>query len=342
MNDTAPTLLFPFTRGFIDLPAPGDRVLCFGACSAHQLPSGIQGEFTFFHDFRADYLALEQAGHRVVRSFRDEGVADESFDTALLLLGRHRRQNQLHFAKALRHVRPGGRIVAAGTKRDGVASMAKRIGSMLQLDGRLSKHHGIVFWLRRPEALDASVLAALEEPPIFTKEGYETATGGFSEGAVDPGSRLLADSLPPDIQGAVADFAAGWGYLSLRLAEEYPLTMLDLYEAHGPSLEAAERNFAAHSPEMRCRFFWHDLENEPIDHLYDVIVMNPPFHRGRAAEPELGQRLIFVAAAALKPGGRLFLVANRGLPYETTMQTAFLHHDEICRDESYKVLSGTK
>ena len=36
----------------------------------------------------------------------------------------------------------------------------------------------------------------------------------FSHGRIDPGSRLLAEALPADLSGKVADFCAGWGYLS--------------------------------------------------------------------------------------------------------------------------------
>ena len=53
---------------------------------------------------------------------------------------------------------------------------------------------------------------------------------------------------------------------------------------------------------------------------YDVIVSNPPFHtQSRADRPDIGRRFIAVAAEALKPGGRLWLVANRHLPYEAVL-----------------------
>src|SRR5690606_8671028 len=182
--------------------------------------------------------------------------------------------------------------------------------------------------------VEESVMAALAAPPPRTAEGYETAPGGFSEGAVDPGSRLLADSLPPDIAGEVADFAAGWGYLALRLAQRFTLSALDLYEAHRPSLEAARRNLAAHAPAADCRCFWYDLLLEPPARRYDAIAMNPPFHKSRAAEPDMGRAMIAAAAGALKPGGRLFLVANRGLPYEPAMEGSFARHGELARDRS--------
>jgi 16S rRNA (guanine1207-N2)-methyltransferase len=71
---------------------------------------------------------------------------------------------------------------------------------------------------------------------------------------------------------------------------------------------------------------------------YDLIVMNPPFHQGRAAEPAIGQGMIRAASAALKPGGRLMMVANRGMPYEPVLATSFAATGETCRDDRFKVL----
>jgi 16S rRNA (guanine1207-N2)-methyltransferase len=85
-------------------------------------------------------------------------------------------------------------------------------------------------------------------------------------------------------------------------------------------------------------FFWIDLLAEPVGHRYDFVVMNPPFHAGRGAEPAIGRGMIAAAARALKPGGRLFLVANRQLPYEQVLADDFRHAGETVRDASYKVL----
>lgn len=337
MNDTPlPTLLFPFDRGLLDPPGKDDRVLFLGAPGAFHLPSDFSGDMTAVQGYRPDFLALQRSGIPVCPEPEGEG-----YDMALVLLGRHRRENEHRLAEALKRTRPGACIVAACAKKDGGGSVRKRMGNLLDLEDHASKHHGVVFWLRRPDEV-AEALDALDGGDEVA-DGYITAAGGFSDDGIDPGSALLVECLPEDLSGAIADFAAGWGYLSVAAAERASgVKGIDLYEAHHASLEAARRNMAGKAPQVPARFFWHDLLGEPVDERYDVILMNPPFHRSRAAEPDMGHGMIAAAAKALKPRGRLFLVANRQLPYEESLEKHFAAQGELRRDTVFKVLWARK
>ena len=117
---------------------------------------------------------------------------------------------------------------------------------------------------------------------------------------------------------------------------------VDLYEADRASLDAATANMAALAPDRTSESHWIDLASEPVARRYDAIVMNPPFHTGRAAEPALGEAMLRAAAAALRPGGRLFLVANRGLPYEAVLRGSFSSMGEMVRGSTFKVLWASR
>ena len=47
--------------------------------------------------------------------------------------------------------------------------------------------------------------------------------------------------------------------------------------------------------------------------------------------------LIRVASHALKPGGQLFMVANRQLPYERTLAQAFSKVTKLREEQGFKV-----
>lgn len=329
------TLFYPFEAGALAPPAGGSCVLFLGAEPGFLLPADFEGELHCVQGFRPYVRGLQAAGQKVAPRAEDKG-----YGAALVLAGRHRGQNELWISEALERVTLGGLIVVAGSKDDGIASLRKRIGALVELEDALPKYHGLAFWFRRPA--DNSVAATLRtyNPPVLVDDRFHTAPGMFSHEKIDAGSRLLVENLPADISGRVADFCAGWGYVAAEVAaRSKALKELDLYEADFESVEAAKKNVCA---ECEVRFFWQDLIAEPVEGRYDWIVMNPPFHQGRAAEPDIGVRLIKAAAKALKPGGRLVMVANRQLPYEATLAVSFSTAGELARDNRFKVMLARK
>lgn len=328
MSDPAfKTLFHPFETGMLDMPGPDARVLFIGARAGLRLPTGFSGQVDVIQGFRPDLLALRRAGFNV-----EPQASQEGYDLALVLGGRHRGQNEAWIADAQRRVRPGGLIVYAASKKEGGDSLRKRAAEVVGIEDYASKDHGIVFWLRNGQA-------KLDKPSSVRVGRFETRPGMFSHEQPDSGSMLLLDHLPRDLSGKVADFCAGWGYLAGALVDSQAITALDLYEADYAALEAARGGLAGEGE--RLGFHWLDLAEEVVTVRYDAIVMNPPFHAvGHAADPGIGQRLIRAAARALKPRGRLFMVANRGMPYESVVAGSFAVTGELARDNAFKVLWG--
>lgn len=336
-RDAQKTLFHPFETAELMAPDAGAKVLFLGAEPGFRLPEGFTARLSLVQGFRPFFRSLEAAGQRVAPV-----AGEETYDMALVLTGRHRGRNEAQIADALERVAAGGIVLVAGSKDEGIGSLRKRVAGLVELDGMSPKYHGLAFWFRRP-ADSNGLISALREGNLgnLVDGRFFAAPGMFSHDRIDAGSWLLQRCLPGDIGGRVADFCAGWGYLAVELADRFPgLKELDLYEADYESVEAARRNLAART--LPVRFFWHDLLSEPVTERYDAIVMNPPFHQGKAAEPGIGQRLIGVAAKSLRKGGRLLLVANRQLPYEQTIRAEFESFEESARDESFKVLTARR
>ncbi|KQY40545.1 class I SAM-dependent methyltransferase [Rhizobium sp. Root483D2] len=336
-RDTLKTLFHPFETGVVPAPGEGERVLFLGAEAGYRLPSEFLGSITAVQASKPLYKALEAAKASVTPQ-----IEGDDYDVALILCGKHKGENEDRIAEALKRVKVGGLIVVAGGKDDGIQSLRKRVNQLGWGGDSLPKYHGIAFWFGRPE--DAGdVIAKFSKKPVRVEGRFDAAPGMFSHERIDAGSELLASRLPDDFKGHAADFGAGWGYLSVMLAEKAPnLKGIDLFEADYHSLEAARANLKANCPNVPTRFFWQDLTSEETRDKYDLIVMNPPFHETQAADPALGAAMIKAAAKALKIGGRLMLVANRGLPYETVMPETFKEWGETCRNARFKVLWGKR
>jgi 16S rRNA (guanine1207-N2)-methyltransferase len=336
-RDALKTLFHPFATGTVPVPGEGQRILFLGAEAGFALPHGFGAEISAVQPLRSIYRQLQSQRVAVTPEIEGEG-----FDGALVLCGRHKGENEANISEAVRRVKAGALIVVAGGKEDGIQPLRKRIEALGAALAHMPKYHGVALWFVRSEAADG-LAAALQKSPVRVGGRFIAAPGMFSHDRVDAGSELLASRLPGDFTGDAADFGAGWGYLSVELATRSPgIGRLDLYEANHAALEFAKANLAENCPHASARFFWHDLAGEPVKDRYDLVVMNPPFHEGHAAEPSLGQAMIKTAAAALRGGGRVMLVANRGLPYEPVLAAHFKDHGETCRNARFKVLWARK
>lgn len=337
MADFRDTLMLPFASGALNAPK-GDEYWCVLNADLLPLPEGVQsGDLLAEQGFRPLYLALEQAGYHVQP--RLEAMSD--LDGCLVLAHRSRAVNERNLLRAWNALKPGGVLVFAGTKTSGVQPMRKWVGRMTQIDGSLSKHHAVVFWAHRNG--EKWGVESLQKPDADFQWGeFNVAPGMFSSDGPDTGSALLAEHFSDRIFGRVADFGAGWGYLSARLLEQCPrIEQLELFEADWASLEAAKFNVPGTSS-ASVQYHWCDMTSEAPRTPFNWVIMNPPFHTSRAAEPALGNRFIEAAARCLPAGGRLLMVANTNLPYERTLQGLFKKVERLDQANGFKVLEAVK
>jgi 16S rRNA (guanine1207-N2)-methyltransferase len=155
---------------------------------------------------------------------------------------------------------------------------------------------------------------------------------------------LLVDQLPTDLHGRVADLGAGYGYIAAEIVRRCPgVEAIDLYEAEQRAQEPARANLAQAcrdaGRDVATAFHWHDVTRGLPDR-YDAIVTNPPFHQGRADQPELGRSFIEAAADALQPRGALWLVANRHLAYEATLAARFAGVRVVAERDGFKLIEA--
>ncbi|NIZ13666.1 class I SAM-dependent methyltransferase [Phaeobacter sp. HF9A] len=226
-----------------------------------------------------------------------------------------------------------GPVLIDGAKTDGIDSLLKELKKRSTPSAAISKAHGKAFWI--PGGLDLSdwILA-----PQQIEGGFVTLPGVFSADGIDTASRLLAEALPAKLGRVVADLGAGWGYLAAQALSRDNVETLHLVEADQSALTCAQRNVS----DARAQFHWADARDWGTAQSVDTVVMNPPFHTGRAAEPSLGQAFITNAARLLKPAGQLWLVANRHLPYETALTELFAAVDEVAGDNRFKILHASR
>lgn len=333
-------LFLPLTDGSLHLPTDGS-VLFLRARDGFRLREVAQRHWVYEQSFKPFAETLVRSGYEV-----GEADAESRFNLVLLLPPRQREEARAWFAKAVRHAEGGGVVVACVPNVEGAKSAQADLAALLGSVSHLSKHKCRVFWGVSDTACDQTLLEAWLNlnRPHANAAGYISRPGLFAWDRVDIASALLAEHLPEDLHGRVADFGAGYGYLAAQIVARCPsVTVLDLYEAEARALEPARLNIEhamhEHARELAFELHWHDV-TQGVERHYDAVVCNPPFHQGRADLPDLGRAFITQAAHALLPHGSLWLVANRHLPYEATLATHFEHVRTVVMQDGFKVIEA--
>ena len=286
-----------------------------------------------------DLSALPKERVQVITGFKPDfdAFAAQGFDcavrgqgpyaAALVIVPRAKAQARTLLAKA--EAMSEGLVIVDGAKTDGVDSILKAVRGRVPVWGPVNKAHGKLFWFKAGAQFADWAVADMQE----IESGFVTAPGVFSADGIDPASKLLGDYLPEKLGAVVADLGAGWGYLSTRILARDSVETLHLVEAEHAALECAKRNVT----DPRAAFHWADATAWRAPEPVDSVVMNPPFHTGRAADPDLGRAFVAQAAAMLKPKGQLWMVANRHLPYETALSERFGEVSEVTGDNRFKL-----
>jgi 16S rRNA (guanine1207-N2)-methyltransferase len=327
--DFKDALILALDRGIAE---PQGHWRMYGAMHLQDLDNEWKQVLKCEQSLRQEFIKLERGGYSVTPKFEDE----EKPSGAIVLLGRNRKVNEANIIRAWNACEENTQIIIAGDKTAGVGSMRKWLSGKTEITDSFSKHHAVVFWI-------AKTGEDWEEPNLASKvDGYHVSEGMFSSDGPDKGSMLLTEHFDKRLGGPVADLGAGWGYLSNELLKRNEkVTELALYEADFYSLEAAKKNVHPHEG-LTPSYHWCDITTEFKKTPYQWVIMNPPFHSGRSADPELGKRFIQVAASTLPSGGRLLMVANRNLPYEDTLNKVFRHFKVLEERDGFKVIEAVK
>lgn len=312
----------------VSLPDQG-RIAVFHPAAGADLSALPRDRVLVIQPNRPDHDAFARLGYDCCAAL-DPQAGEMS--AAVVMVPRSRDLARALVAQALRI--SGGPVIVDGAKTDGIDSLLRAVRERAAVGGPIAKAHGKVFWLQG----DHRDFADWVPPPVHMVDGYNTVPGVFSADGIDPASRLLGDALPAVPGRHVTDLGAGWGYLSSRLLGASGIERIDLVESDSRALACARANI----DDPRAAFHWADARDWRPSDPPDAVVMNPPFHSSRKAEPALGQAFVAAAARMLAPGGTLWMVANRHLPYEAALRQGFAHSEEIAGNASYKIVRATR
>jgi 16S rRNA (guanine1207-N2)-methyltransferase len=248
-----------------------------------------------------------------------EALAPESLAGAVVAAPPGVVERRYVLARLLEALAPGAPLTVLAPKDKGGARLRKELEGFGAEVVESARRHQRICETNRPEqpvglepAIAAGSLQYSEALGLWTQPGV------FSWDRPDPGTRLLLGTLPT-LAGRGADLGSGLGVLARAVLESPEVTQLHLVDLDGRAIAAARRNVA----DPRAVIHWADARSAPELAGLDFVVMNPPFHDQGVEDRSLGQSFIRRAHGMLRPGGALWLVANRHLPYEAVLRELF-------------------
>lgn len=310
--------------GAIVVPPLGDIVI-YRPVKGDDLSDFPTARTVVITGFKPDHDHFAAAGYRM--------ALEGAIGLAVVCLPRAKAAARAMIASAAGAVGLGGKIIVDGQKTDGVESILRDVAALgVAVGEAVSKAHGKLAVITAGAQLAAWAASAQTLP-----DGFITMPGVFSADGPDRGSALLAAVLPAKLPGRVADLGAGWGYLSRAVLARDGVKELDLIEADAEALDCARLNIT----DPRARFHWADATKHRPIKLWDAVVMNPPFHVARAADPTLGLAFLTAAQRGLLPSGKLWLVANRQLPYVAHLRSLFKQVDDLGGDTVFRLICAS-
>lgn len=292
--------------------------------------------------WRTPAKMLEAAGYPAAPAF-PPAARQGTYETVLCLLPKQKEEAQAFLGQGALALSDGGTLVAAAANDAGGARIEKWFKAMgFSSAQHLSKHKARVVWAKKDSfgeetAQGWAAQGQLQQIDI-EGEAYFSQAGLFGWNRIDQGSKRLGEYLPDNLSGVGADFGCGYGYLARQVLSQNPdIEKLYVLDADARAVHAAQKNLEGFPVEPK----WEDL-TIPVPTLppLDFIVMNPPFHTGKKTDLDTGQDFIRTACAALKTGGRLFMVANTHLSYERCLEDLFSDVQKHAEKNGFKIFEA--
>lgn len=290
-------------------------------------------------------LACAAQQCNIPASFNDwEFAADSRFDAVFLRICKEKAINHHLIREAFAHLNHGGNLWISGEKNEGIKSIWDHACHIFRAEARLKKH-GTIYAGTLTRTSDhlidepstyhhIQVIGEWDAVPIFSKPGV------YGWDKIDAGSALLIEQLHKENSlwtGAKTMLDLGCGYGFLTLASHWlPCERRVATDNNAGALVCMEKN--ARERRLVVETVAADKGNK-VEGKFDLVLCNPPFHRGFDVDGDLTRDFLIAAKQKLAADGTAIFVVNSFIPLEKKLAGLFTSTHLLADNRQFKVLA---
>lgn len=288
---------------------------------------------------RATFEAERLPAPQILLQDGFDGLDLGSCDMALCHLPRGRALQVEAWKITAAMLRPGGRLIFSGATHEGISSTLADAKNLLGRVGIVARKGGYHAGLaERPPVGEFSPPELRYETHMLVVEGVPTevvgATGVFAADRLDMGAAALIAGMQIEAHMRVLELGCGTGLVTLAALRRGANAVA--VDVSARAVTATRRTLAANGyPGSSVQL---SIGAAAVaGQRFDVVLANPPFHKGHEIDLENARLFITDAREVLSPQGKLYLVANAFLKYGSWLQEHFAHVSCVWEDSRFRV-----
>ncbi len=169
--------------------------------------------------------------------------------------------------------------------------------------------------------------------------------GIFCADRLDVGTRFFLQNLPTNTDGArVVDLGCGNGVVGTAVQVHDPDAEVVFTDESYQAVASARETYRANVREGRRTAEFHVGDGVAMlsPGSVDLVLSNPPFHSHQATTDATALRMFAQSRKVLRPGGELWIVANRHMGYHTHLRRLFGNSEVVASEPKFVVLRAVK
>lgn len=311
-----------------------------------------------FNDF--DFLALTTSNET------------QSYDICVYRISKERAVSHHILNQCFQRTKKNGYVIVGGRKNEGIKSYYDKSRKVFPCQAALQKNGEVYlaeFTGIEPDELrldDKNYTGNhnLDIPLVFDKDTHipcVTKPGAYGWNKIDQGSAYLIDVLTTENKlgqpKKILDLGCGFGYLSIQalhyfLLRDYQPELIAATDNNAAAIHCCNENLNSIVPSTNSAAttaieLTPKLEvtaddcGSQIQHKFDLILCNPPFHQGFDTSKNLTEKFIHTTKRLLSNNGIAYFVVNSFIGLESIAKNNKLHSQTLANNKQFKVIALT-